>query len=215
MKHLVLIPLFSILFSCSESTDKAEKENTDKKELGNFKKTEELPSCLCSELKKDTINDIKLLDKKDFTGVCFSYYPNDTTKVMEEIQYLDGKIHGYYRIYSATDGKVLTEDQYQNGNKQGVDNAFKCDCDLLVIKNENSIEQYYLKDKRFTGLCEKYSADGKMKIMDMEFIDGLRDGNSIYYDQYGSPITADVYEEGVFVNTIVFTGEDESESNIK
>jgi hypothetical protein len=205
MKYTLILILSIALFSCNES-EKTE-ENSEKKELGNFKKTEELPTCNCKELVKDTSSNISTLNNEKYTGTCFSYYPNDSTKVMEEIQYLDGKIHGYYRVYSPTDNNILTEDQYKDGVKQASGDIFKCDCDDLLVEEigAEKAKTYILNGKVFTGICEKYSQDGQMKILDMQFLKGLRHGNSIYYDQYGDPITADVHEEGKFVKTVVYT----------
>ncbi|MEZ4938323.1 MAG: hypothetical protein R2799_12110 [Crocinitomicaceae bacterium] len=208
MKYFTFIILTFTLIACN--SDKQEEEKKEKKELGNFKKTSDLPTCNCSELDLDSLKDIKLLKNKPYTGICTSNYPDDSTIVMEEIQYLDGRIHGYYRIYSK-ENVILTEDQYVNGKKQNVDKKFTCDCDELSVESlgNDKIQTYLLNGSKFTGICDKYTKDGKMKILDMQFKDGLRHGNSIYYDQYGEPITADVYKEGKFVKTVVYTREEE------
>lgn len=205
MKKIAYILLTFTLFTCSQ--EKKETENAEKKELGNFKKTEALPNCSCSDLEKDSTGTVSLLNKELFTGICYSYYPNDSSKVMEEIQYLDGKIHGYYKVYSPSDGSVLTEDQYIAGKKQSSGDIYRCNCDDLKVEKigAEKLNTYTLLGKKFTGICEKFSKDSKFKIMDMEFVDGLLEGNSIYYDQYGDPITADVYSKGKMIKTIVYT----------
>lgn len=209
MRYITLFILISAFFSCQN--EKKEEEKQEKKELGDFKKTEDLPECDCKDLELDSTNNIKNLNGKAYTGICFSYYPDDSTKVMEEIQYLDGKIHGYYRIFSKDD-VILTEDQYINGTKQNKDESFVCDCDQLEIEElgAEGDRTYLLNGSKFTGVCEKYTKDGKIKIMDMQFKEGLRHGNSMYYDQYGEPITADVYKDGKFIKTIVYTQEENS-----
>lgn len=208
MKYSAMILLILTLFSCGQKEDKPVQK--EKKELGDFKKSKDLPKCDCADLKTDSIQDIKNLEGKPFTGICMSYYPDDSTKVMEEVQYLDGKIHGYYRIYSK-EKVILTEDQYVNGKKQALERDFICDCDELEVEELGSdgIRTFLLKGVKFTGVCEKFSKDGKIKILDMQFKEGLRHGNSLYYDQYGEPITADVYREGKFVKTIVYTKDEE------
>ena len=212
MKNSIILILIAFVAACQ--TESTPEEPKDKQELGNFKKTSDLPSCNCSELALDSVKNIQYYKDKPFTGICTTNYPDDSTARMEEIQYLDGKIHGYYRIYSK-ENVILTEEQYINGNKKEINKNFSCDCDELVVEQlgTDKISTYLYNGAKFTGVCEKYTKDGKQKILDMQFKDGLRHGNSIYYDQYGEPITSDVYKEGVFVKTIVFTQEEEEKAN--
>lgn len=206
MKLIAYLSFALLLFACQETSEEEPKK--EKQELGDFKTSEDILKCDCTELEKDSTKQIKKFEQTPFTGVCLTYYPDDTTLVMEEIQYLEGKIHGYYRIYSK-DNVTLTEDQYVEGVKQKMVKNFTCDCDELVIEElgTNNIKTYLLNGMKFTGICEKFTKDGKIKILDMQFKDGFRHGNSLYYDQYGDPITADVYEEGKFVKTVVYTNE--------
>lgn len=210
MKYLILSLTCFLLLACNESNKDTD---TDKQELGNFGKTDNLPTCNCSDLKKDSLSKISYLEDVKFTGICYSYYPNDSTKKMEEIQFLEGKIHGFYRIYSPTDNTVLTEDIYKNGKKSGSAKRFKCDCNELTTETigAEKLRVYKLEGEKFTGICEKFTDDRKFKILDMEFLDGLRHGNSIYYDQYGKPITSDIHANGKFIKTIVYTDSEEEE----
>ncbi len=202
MRFIPVFILLIALISCNQ--EKKEEPKKEKEELGDFKKTKNLPECDCKDLSVDSTSNISSLKGEAFTGICFTYYPDDSTKVMEEIQYLEGKIHGYYRIYSK-EKVILTEDQYVEGIKQKLDKKFTCDCDELQIEELGSdgVRTYLLNGVKFSGVCEKYTKDGKIKILDMQFKDGLRHGNSLYFD--GEPITADVYKEGKFVKTIVYT----------
>lgn len=204
MKIVFYLFIAVVLISCKENQNEDSKK--EKQELGEIKKTEDIPRCDCKDLILDSTSNINSLNGEPYTGICLTNYPDDSSKVMEEIQYLDGKIHGYYRIYSK-EKVILTEDQYVEGIKQRLDKNFNCDCDELKIEElgNDKIRTYLLNGQKFTGVCEKYTKDGKTKILDMQFKDGLRHGNSLYYDQYGDPITSDVYAEGKFVKTVVYT----------
>ncbi len=51
-------------------------------------------------------------------GVYKKYHPNKNNVLQEEVQYVDGVIHGKYRYYDA-DGNITIEYDYKNGKKVG------------------------------------------------------------------------------------------------
>ena len=74
--------------------------------------------CDCNMLAHDNkYNHSYLEDRtKPYTGICREYHPNG--KIKREVQLVDGKNNGYYKVYSAN-GILLEDGNFRNNLHHG------------------------------------------------------------------------------------------------
>lgn len=210
-----LLYIFSALFivSCTEDTvtESAEMPTREKLLNGRFDAYENTVHCNCDEIVQDSTNTYFKNDTI-FTGVCFNTYP-DTDLKMEEKQIFEGKIHGFYRVYSK-EGDTLTETLYLNGalNIEKDLTPSTCLCSELETKSKSNDKDIPLKTYNgipYTGTCKEYypGLDSTQIYMEIPYLKGLAEGKMIIYDKDNTPIMMQRFEKGVEKQEVTFSNQ--------
>lgn len=213
MKTFLYILSVLLLASCAEETitDSTEMPTREKLLNGRFDAYEYTVHCNCDEIVKDSTNTYYKNDTI-FTGVCFNTYPNSDSK-MEEKQIFEGKMHGYYRIYSK-EGDTLTASLYLNGEPDVEKDLTpsSCLCSELETKPGSSDEDISIKTYKgipYTGTCKEYypGLDSTQIYMEIPYFKGLAEGKMIIYDKENTPIMMQRFEKGVEKQEVTFSNQ--------
>ena len=135
---------------------------------------------------------------------------------MAEGIYIDEKRDSTWRFYSEYDGKLVSEETYKGGVKDGYS--------LTYYGGEGLAEKSSWKNGVMDGPWEQYYTDGKIRIagnyrnglrdgqvktfydsgqvmMDGQYIEGDPDGTWFYYDENGKLIKKETYKGGKLTGT--------------
>lgn len=145
-------------------------------------------------------------------SVTITYFNNGFK--MAEGHFINEKRDSLWKFYSEYDGKLVAEEIYLDGKKNGISKTFYADAELAEIltwKNgsrEGNWEQYFsdgkLKLKGFykndenEGEVTSYYPSGKV-LYSGYYHNGLRIGTWIYYDNKGIIEKKEIYKNGMMV----------------
>ncbi len=200
MKFLLIGLLgLSIFSNCSDGPEQA----PDLIEEGVMMTSPPTDTCLCEELSEDSAG-VFYKNEAAFTGVCIYNYPDTEIKsVVKSI--LTGKLHGMVTYYDKL-GNVLVEELYQNGikKKTGDGAPLTCDCSELdkLSSPGESVVRAFLDDIPFNGKCLVTYQGTNQVYMEVEYINGLLDGFTIFYDREGNTMYLEKYEKGTLIKVI-------------
>lgn len=197
MKRALLITsVFSLLIlGCAE-----ENKELDLVADGTMMSSEEVDTCLCNDLLIDTVNNTLTQDNEPFTGICIYNYPLTDKKYMVK-SLLDGKLHGKISYYDQQ-GNFLMEEIYQNGNKKrsGINAPIDCECNELSSNKNTGLT--YLDGIPFTGKCSEKLPETDKPYLEVAYLEGKKDGFTIFYDRNGETLYMEKYEKGELIKVI-------------
>lgn len=199
MKKIVYLSLLLLfVISCSE-----EKKKLDLVEQGSTLSAQSKDTCLCNELEIDSLTQTFLKNNEPFTGVCIHNYPHTAQKYMIK-NILEGKLHGK-TSYFDQQGELLVEEVYENGTKKRSGANAPIDCECSELKHNNTTNLWYLDNIPFTGRCFEKYPDSDKTYLEVPYVNGMKEGFTVFYDRFGATMYMEKYEKGNLVKTIYET----------
>ena len=146
--------------------------------------------------RRNEIIDYELINRYDKenrrVGVWKEFYSNGNIK--EEINYVDGKLNGYRKIYDQF-GKLVDVYYYKNGEVDLTENDFESNIDIKeeFDKNDNLVFRGSFKNKKPIGVhrffnikgevvnSKTYDIDGNLIADGIVLKNGWKNGDWIYY----------------------------------
>ena len=113
------------------------------------------------------------LEGTPITGCIKNYWDKEKTVLLAEVRYKNGKENGPTTLYSEN-GKIRREENYKNGQKEGLQRDFAPD---------GSITETMFKNNQENGITKVYNKDGIL-VSETNFVKGQKEGEAKeYYDQ--------------------------------
>ncbi len=195
MKKIVT-NLFVILLITSCNSD----SNTTQVELGENKEVDLSALCNCDSLETNDLGSLTL-NSEEFSGRCYSNYPNSTEKYIEK-EILKGEYHGKV-TYFDKQGKLLYSETYNKGESMGdLENQPNCNCMDIEGRDENGVKKHYLNNSLYTGMCSDNFPNSDQVYLEANYKDGLLHGYTIYYQKDGTVLMIHNYEHGKIIKEI-------------
>ncbi len=143
-----------------------------------------------------------------------SYFPGGGKMAMGN--YVNEKRDSIWQFFSEYDSKLLSEENYRNGEKNGFS--------IVYYGGDGIAEKSNWKDGKMDGKWQQFYTDGKIKIQG-NYKDGLRDGQVktffdsgqvmmdgqysqgdpsgtwFYYNEKGEMLKKEYYEKGKLIKT--------------
>jgi len=143
-----------------------------------------------------------------------SWFPNG--RMMAKGKYINEKKDSVWQFFSEIDGSLVSEENYEAGVKEGIENVFYPGKGIAEIitwrqgKKEGLWEQFYddgtrklkgtYRNDEKEGALETFFVSGKI-LCTGQYKNGHQDGIWSYYDEMGNLTIKEYYESGVLVKT--------------
>jgi antitoxin component YwqK of YwqJK toxin-antitoxin module len=110
-------------------------------------------------------------------GTSLWYYPNGN--LQQEATYRDNMLHGPSLRWHEN-GKLQSEMYFKNNLKDSINRTFNTSGDLVIL-------EHYRNDT-LHGLYERYYPEGRQRMIQGAYVDGLMDGSWLFFSSEGSVI---------------------------
>ena len=121
-------------------------------------------------------------------------YYNVSGKLVAEENYTLGKKQGLWKLFSAENGLLLKEENWQNDKLNGEYKEFYTTGDIRV--------KWHHKNGKIDGDFESYYLDGKVWNKG-QYVAGLREGTWICYDREGNEVKIEEFSRQQVTRTVL------------